>query len=38
MKIIFISSYLPNDLRNFNKIFRKNVCYDDIKSPKKQQL
>ena len=26
------SSYLLNDLRNFNKIFRKDVTYDNIKS------
>ena len=27
--------YLPNDLRDFNEIFRKNVSYDNIKSHKK---
>ena len=26
-----ISSYLMNDLRNFNEIFRKDVTYDNIK-------
>ena len=31
-------SYLPNKLRNFNKIFRKNLCYDNIKSHKKPGL
>ena len=30
------SSYLPNNLRDFNDIFRKNVSYDKIKSKKKQ--
>ena len=30
------SSYLPNDLWNFNETFRKNVSYDSIKSHKKQ--
>ena len=29
------SSNLPNDLRNFNEIFRKNMTYDNIKSHKK---
>ena len=28
-------SYLLNDLRNFNEIFRKDVTYDNIKSHKK---
>ena len=28
------SSYLPNELGNFNEIFRKNVSYDNIKSKK----
>ena len=30
------SSYLLNDLRNFNEIFRKDVTYDNIKGHKKQ--
>ena len=30
------SSYHLNDLSNFNKIFRKDVTYDNIKSHKKQ--
>ena len=30
-------SYLLNDLRNFNEIFRKDVTYDDIQSHKKTQ-
>ena len=29
------SSYLLNDLRNFNEILRKYVTYDNIKSHKK---
>ena len=29
------SSYLLNDLRNFNEIFRKDVTYDNIKGHKK---
>ena len=29
------SSYLLNNLRNFNEIFRKNVAYDDNKSRRK---
>ena len=29
------NSYLLNDLRNFNEIFRKYVIYDKIKSHKK---
>ena len=29
------SSYLLNDLRNFNEVFRKDVTYDNIKSYKK---
>ena len=40
MKIVNIDKgkplYLPNDLRNFNKTFRKDVSYDNIKSHKKQ--
>ena len=32
------SSYLLNDLRNFNEIFRKDVTYDNIKSHKKPVL
>ena len=32
------SSYLLNDLRNFNEIFRKDVTYDNIKSHKKPGL
>ena len=31
------SSYLLNDLRIFNDIFRKDVAYDNIKSRKKNQ-
>ena len=31
------SSYLLNDLRIFNDIFRKDVAYDNIKSHKKNQ-
>ena len=30
-----ISSYLLNDLRKFNEIFRKDVFWDNIKSHKK---
>ena len=30
------SSYLPNNLMDFNEIFRKNVSYGKIKSKKKQ--
>ena len=30
------SSYLLNDLRNFNEIFRKDVTYDNIKVTKNQ--
>ena len=33
-KKIFIS---PNDLRNFDEIFRKNVSYDNIKSHKENR-
>ena len=29
------SSFLLNELRNFNEIFRKDVTYDNIKSHKK---
>ena len=32
------SSYLPNDLRNFNEAFRKDVAYDNIKSHKKLEV
>ena len=32
------SPYLLNDLRNFNEIFRKDVAYDNIKSPKKTRF
>ena len=32
------SSYLLNNLRNFNEIFRKNVNYDNIKSHKKSEF
>ena len=32
------SIYLPNDLRNFNEIFRKDGAYDNIKSHKKTGL
>ena len=32
------SSYLVNDLRNFNEIFRKNVTRGNIKSHKKTGL
>ena len=42
MKIVNIGrenpSYLPNNLRNFNGIFSKNVTYDNIKSHKKPEL
>ena len=42
MKIVNIdgekSLYLLNDLRNFNKIFRKDVTYDNIKSYKRPGL
>ena len=31
------SSYLLNNLKNFNEIFKKDVTYDNIKSPKKKQ-
>ena len=30
--------YLSNDLRNFNEIFKKNVCYDNIKIHTKPEL
>ena len=30
-------SYLLNDLRNYNEMFRKDVTYDNIKSLKKKQ-
>ena len=32
------SSYLLNDLKNFNEIFRKNVAYYDIKSDEKTRF
>ena len=32
------SSYLLNDLRNFNQILRKDVTYDNIKSQKKTRF
>ena len=32
------SSYLLNDLKNFNKIFRKDATYDNIKSRKQQDF
>ena len=32
------SFYLPNDLRDFNEIFRKDVTYDNVKSYKKVAL
>ena len=32
------SSYLLNELMNFNAIFRKNVTYDDIKNRNKLEL
>ena len=38
MKIVNIQEenpYLLNELRNFNKIFKKDVTYDNIKSHKK---
>ena len=43
MKIVNIeekrkSSYLLNELRNFNEIFRKEVTYANIKSNKKTRL
>ena len=31
-------SYLPNNLRNFNEIFRKIISYDNIESHKKPGL
>ena len=39
MKIVNIQEenpYLLNELRNFNKIFKKDVTYDNIKSHKKK--
>ena len=33
-----MSSYVLNDLRNFNKIFKKDVNYDNVKSHNKKQL
>ena len=42
MKLVIMdrekSSYLLNDLRNFNKIFRKNVAYDNIKNQRKSRV
>ena len=39
MKIVNIEEEnLPNDLRNWNKIFRKGVAYDNIKSHEKAGL
>ena len=39
MKAVYIVgekySYLLNDMRNFNEIFRKDVAYDNIESRKK---
>ena len=32
------SSYLLNNLRNFNEVFRKGVTYDNIKSYKKPEF
>ena len=32
------SSYLLNDLRNFNKIFRKDTTYDNVKGHKKTEF
>ena len=32
------SSYLLNDLKNFNEIFRKNLTYDNIKSHTKNSV
>ena len=32
------SSYLLNDLRNFDEIFRKNVAYDNIKNQRKARV
>ena len=40
MKIVNIQEenpHLLNELRNFNKIFKKDVTYDNIKSHKKAQ-
>ena len=31
MKIVKQSSYLPNSMRDFNEIFKKNMSYDNIK-------
>ena len=30
--------YLPNDWRNFNEVFMKNVTYDNIKSHKEAEV
>ena len=35
-RVILKSSYLLNDMRNFNETFRKNLAYANIKSHKKQ--
>ena len=35
MKIDRKSSYLLNNFRNFNEVFRKDLTYDNIESPKK---
>ena len=32
------SSHLPNDVKNFNEIFIKNVSYDNIKSHKNSRF
>ena len=32
------TSYLPNDFKNFNEIFRKDVTYDNIKIYKKPRF
>ena len=32
------SSYLPNDLKNFSNIFRKDMSYDNIQNHKKSGL
>ena len=42
MKLVIMdgkkSSYLLNDLRNFDEIFRKNVAYDNIKNQRKARV
>ena len=40
MKLVMMkkSSYLPNDMKNLNEIFTKNVSYDNIECHKKPGL